>query len=153
MLLLWAQNLKKAITGTVIGSKRCIDVNVANTASVPVVFSSGYLLEYRHHDAASTSINGNGGLFVELGTDPVAAALSNTITQLKVANNSGKALVFSKGANAAAAAAATPLMVVVAGQIGEAVSSVSLSSGDKIWVRAAGTTGVTSGVIVAQLFG
>lgn len=147
---IWLPNIKKWLSGTVVGASAALDVNVVSSVAPG---ASTVLKEYRHHDAATINIDGNGGNFIEIGTVPSAANIANTITQLKVANNTGKALAISVGANAAAAAAAVPLMVVVAGQIGEAVNSVALVAGNKIWVRAVGASNVTSGILVAQLMG
>lgn len=152
---IWALNLKRFITATTIGSKYSLDVNVANTAAVPVSPSELAMREFRHQDTSVTAINARSGAFVQIGdTNFAAADIANTITKLKVANNTGYPLIISKGADAtAAASSANYLGVVNEGQTSEAVFGVSLVATDKIWVRSMGSSSVSSGILVVTLFG
>jgi hypothetical protein len=146
----WLENLKKFLTGTTVGSKHCIDVNVANTVAVPVTASFADLAykEHRLHDSSAANIQASGGAFIQMAT---IADIANTCAALRVRNHTGGALVFAKGADATAAAAATPLAVCHEG--GEEVFGVTLVSGDKLWVRAMKNTALTSGEVLAILMG
>lgn len=146
---LWLPSLKKWVTGTLVGGKYGLDINVIN-AAIPVVSAALTLLEYRYHRAADNTVNGSGGAFVQVAS---AADIANTITQMRVANNSGAPLAFSVGADATAAAAAAPIAVVAAGQTSEAVFGVALAAGDKLWVRSLYTSNVTTGEFVVALLG
>lgn len=143
---LWLANLKRFVTGTLTGGKYGLDVNVINTLSTSA--SSFSYKEHRLHDASGTQINGSGGAFVQLDT---IANIANTITQMKIRNHTGSALVIAAGANAAAAAAATPLGVAHEG--GEEDFGVSLASGDKVWVRAMEASSISSGKLLAIFLG
>lgn len=148
---LWLMALKNFATGTLNGSKRCLDVHVANTISTA---QAAYAqLERRFMDTSDTQINASGGAFKEVGSTGFAAAdIANTITELRIRNHTGSALVFSKGADATAAAlAANELGCVHEG--GEENFGVSLASGDKLWVRALENTAVNSGKVLALLMG
>lgn len=150
---IWLHNLRKWVTGTLTGGKYGLDVNVVNS-TLPIAFSEGSLLEYRFQDFSDTAVNELTGNFVQVGdTDHPAADIANTITRAKFSNNSGGALVFAIGANAGAAAAASPIAVVAQGQTSEASFGVALVSGNKIWVRALQDTAIDSGQVLVTLFG
>lgn len=143
---LWLANLKNFVTGTLSGGKYGLDVNVLNTISTA---SSSYSYkEHRLHDASGTNINGSGGAFIQIET---AANIANTITQMKIRNHTGSALVIAAGADAAAAAAATPLGVAHEG--GEEDFGVTLAIGDKVWVRAMEASSISSGKLLAIFLG
>lgn len=150
MTPLWLKNLKLFVTGTTVGSKNCMDVNVANTVAVPVTatFTELAFKEHRLHDTSATNINASSGAFIQMDT---IANIANTCTALRVRNHTGAPLVFAAGADATAAAAATPLGVCHEG--GEEVFGVSLSSGNKLWVRAMRNVAINSGEVLAILVG
>jgi len=143
---LWLKNLKQFVTGTTNGSKHCADVHVANTVSIAQ--GSFSYKEHRLHDSASTNINASSGAFIQIET---AADIANTITQMKIRNHTGAALVISAGADAAAAAAATPLGVVHEG--GEEDFGVTLVATNKVWVRAMENAAITSGKLLVIFLG
>lgn len=148
---LWLPNLKEFASGTTIGSKNSMDVNVANTASIPVNISSLTFKEYRTQDAADTAIPASGGTAVQVGdTAHPIAVIANTCTEMRLANNTGSALIIYKGANSGAL---TAIGVCNQGQTSEAVFGVSLVAGDKIWVRAVENTAVSAGIFMVTLTG
>lgn len=147
--VLYFPNLKKDMdrpigTATKSGSKVCLDVNIAAVSSaspLPVALSSYAYKEHRFHYASATNINASGGAFVQIAT---AADIANTIAEMRVNWNGGYALIFSKGADATAAAlSANRLAIAGAGQT-LAIGAV-LASGDKVWVRAVQNAAVTAG--------
>lgn len=139
-------NLKRAITGTTVGAKQALDVNVVQSV---VPGGTGLsVLETRFHSCASTNIQGSGGSFVEIET---AAALANTISKMKVSCTFGEPISIRIGANAAAAAAANDIALLNAGQTAD--FEVSLASGDKLWVRSRTTTAVNTGYLTVNLIG
>lgn len=140
-------------TGTVVGSKSCLDVNVANSVPIPIVQASYDWKEYRFMDPAVTNINASAGAFVEIGdTNHAAGDVANTIEEVRVNWNGGNALVISSGADATAAALqANWIGVVGAGQT--IAFGFDLASGDKIWVRALQNAAVTSGELLINLMG
>lgn len=153
MVGFWLKNLKQFVTGTTVGSKYCADVNVANSSAIPVSSSENAQLEYRFQDFSDTGINALSGAYVEIGdSDHAASNIANTISKMKVANNSGAALLIGVGANAGAV---TVLAAIQAGQTGEAVFgfSTALVSGDKLWVKALKDTAVAEGDLLVTLFG
>lgn len=139
-------NLKRAITGTTVGSKQALDVNVVQ--SVVPGGSGQTVLETRYHDCAVDTINNNGGAFIEIET---AAALANTIALMKISCTFGQPIVIRKAANAGAAAAAADLAMVNKGQSLDV--PVNLVAGDRLWVRSMSTTAVSSGLLTLNLIG
>lgn len=135
------------MTGTLNGGKYSLDVNVSNS-TLPIATSSYAYKEHRLHDAA-TNIEASSGAFIQMAT---IADLANTIAELRVRNHTGSPLVFSKGADATAAATATNFLGVCH-EGGEENFGVSLVSGDKLWVRAMKNVAVTSGEVLAILLG
>lgn len=138
--------------------------SVADTFNIlrftqPTVDSSGSILvsavsgmqvrATKYHDTASTNINDNAGLFVEVAT---VGAIGSAVTRLHITTTIGEPLDFRKGANAAAAAANPRLFVVNRGE-GPLTLEVTLAATDQIWVRSLTTTNVTSGEIVMNLMG
>jgi hypothetical protein len=152
---IWALNLKRFITGTTIGSKYGLDVNIANTSTIPTSSISPTYREFRHMDASVTSINDRSGAFKEIGdTNFAASNVANTITEIRIANNTGYPLIVSKGADATAAATSSNFLGVVnEGQTSEAKFGCALVAGDKLWVRSMGSSSVSAGIVVVTLFG
>lgn len=150
---IWFPNIREVSTGTTVATSRCLDVSPKNTAGTPLyvsdVGSAGTsVLETRFHDAASTNINDSAGAFVEIET---AAALASNITVLKVNSTIGEPLAFGAGADAGAAA--SNIICVLNRGEGPSDFPVSLSTGDRIWVRSLTTTSVTSGELTVNLVG
>jgi hypothetical protein len=139
-------NLKKALTGTKIGAKYALDVNVLQ--SVVPGGSGQTVLETRFHDTAVTQINNNAGAFVEIQT---AAALANTIAILRANCTFGEPIQIRKGANAGAAAANPDLCILNRGEAAQ--FPVSLIAGDRIWVRALMANPVNGGELTINLMG
>jgi hypothetical protein len=79
-----------------------------------------------------------------------AADIANTISEIGVNWNGDGIVEFGAGANAAAAAAAI-IGTVGAGQTRS--FGVSLSSGDKVWVRAVKNSTITAGELVVVFLG
>lgn len=158
--VLYFPNLRAAgdrptATGTVVTDastvdKTCLDVFARNDAVNPlyVSTSAGTVVETRFHDCSSTQINGSAGAFVEIET---AAALTHTITQMMVNCTFGEPIRIRKAATALAAASASDIALLNQGQ--SATFDVSLSSGDKLWVKSASTTAVTTGYLTLNLKG
>lgn len=139
-------NLKRAITGTTVGSKQALDVNVVQSV---IPGGTGLsVLETRFHECSVTNIQAKSGSFVEIES---AAALANTISKMKVSCTFGEPISIRKGANAAAAAAATDLALLNQGQTAD--FEVSLSSGDKLWVRSRTSTAINTGYLTLNLIG
>jgi hypothetical protein len=143
----WLVNLKDWLTGTTVGGKNGIDVNIINT-TVPIAPSSLVYAERRFHDASLTTIPASSSNPVQL--DVVGAStpanVSGTRTQMAVNWNGGAAIEILKGATAGAAVA---IAAFGAGQT-RAVG-VSLANGDKIWVRAVQNVTVTTGELMVVL--
>lgn len=147
---IWLHTVRKWVTGTLIGSKYSLDVNVANTVAIPTTPSESAFLEYRHQDFSVTGANASGGAYVEIGdTGTPAADIAATVSKMKVANNSGSSLLLGTGANAAAV---TVIAVVQAGQTSEAVFGVTLVAGDKVWVKALENTAVSVGKLLVTFY-
>lgn len=151
MNALWLQNLKKFATGTLVGGKRALDVNVVN--SVTVIGGATVFKEARFHDAALTQINKRTGAWVQLDANSDAGAgtpadVANTCTQMLVNWNGSGAMQIGKGANAGA--------VSVIDQLGSGQTEtvgVNLVAGDKVWVRAIQDTDIVSGELTVKLLG
>ncbi len=149
MTPLWVINLKQFITGTTVGGKYCLDVNVLNTVPVPVTPANYAFKEYRFHDVSLTNINASAGAFIQLVT---AADIANTIAEMRVNWNGGAALIISKGADATAAALAANILAVAgAGQT--FIIGAVLVAGDKVWVRAQQNVAITSGELTVSFLG
>lgn len=142
-------NLKRAVTGTTVGSSHAADVYIANT-TLPVAFSAITMKEYRFQKMSDTAIPASGGTAIEIGDSAhVAADIATTCTQLKCSNNSGGAFNIYKGANSGAL---TLLAAIAQGQTSEAVFGVALVATDKVWVRAIENTAISSGQILVTFF-
>ena len=139
---IWLRNLKKFATGTNVGGKYSLDVNVANSISASLGASA--FKEARFHDPSVTQINKRTGSWVQLDSNSDAAGstptnVANTCTSMMVNWNGGAALQIGKGANSGAV---TVIDQVGAGQT--VTTGVTLASGDKLWVRAVRDTDVTA---------
>lgn len=151
---IYFQNLKTLnerpnATGTTIGVKTCLDVNVLNSVAVPVSTAQYSFQEYRYHDASATNINASSGAFIQVAT---AADIANTITELRINWHGGEPIVISSGADATAAAlAANYLAVVHAGESFQV--GCSLASGAKIWVRALKNAAIITDELIINLLG
>jgi len=145
---IYFSNLKRAITGTTVGAKHALDVNVLATVSPG---SAEVVQETRYHDNSSVNIQNNAGTFVEIGTSPAAAALGVAITKIKVNCTFGEPIVIRKGANAAAALAGSDLCLLNKGESNE--FPVSLIAGDRLWVRSKSGNAVVSGLLTLNLIG
>lgn len=146
---LWLPNIKRFLSGTVVGSSPSLNVNVLNTVPVPVAPSNYSYKERRFQDANVTQINAKSGAWVQIGdTNEASASVANTITEMRVSSNLGAALVFGKGANSGAV---TPIGASGAGQ--SLSLGVALVAGDKIWVKALQDAAVTSGELLVLLLG
>jgi len=147
---IWLPNLKKFMTGTTVGAKSGLDVNILN-AAIPVVGASYVYKERRAHLPATTTINGSAGAWVELDVVPGTtggAAVANDILQFDVNWNGAGMLEFGKGANSGA--------VTVIGAIGSGQTrsfGVSILTGNKVWVRSVKTTTVVDGELFVVLLG
>ena len=145
---IYFSNLKRAITGTTIGAKQALDVNVLQTVSP----GAGEIVqETRYHDNASTNIQSNVGNFVEIGTSPVASALGVNITKIMASCTFGEPIVIRKGANAAAAAGNPDLCLLNRGEKSE--FPVSLVAGDRLWVRSKSGNAAVTGLLTLNLIG
>lgn len=149
---IWLVNIKDWMTGTTVGAKNGLDVNVINS-SVPIALSSYAYKERRVHLASATTIPASASSMIELdvlsGTTG-AADIANTIAQMDLNWNGSGILEFGVGANAGAAAAA----IIASIGSGQTRSfGVSLTSGNKIWVRAVKNVALTSGELVAVFSG
>ena len=153
MRSIWLPNIKKFLTGSVVGASAALDVSVVNTVPVPVAFTQYAFMELRFQDAGVTAIPASGGAFIEIGdTNFPASDIANTITELRLNWNGGGALVISKGADATAAAlAANRLEVIGSGQT--IAIGVSLVATDKIWIRALKNAAITGGELTVTLLG
>lgn len=145
---IYLPNLKSAgsratVTGTVIGQKECLDVNIANSISTSAVSLS--YIEHRFHDASATNINASGGAWIQL---EAAADISTAIAEMRINWNGGSALLIGKGASAGAV---TVIDAVGAGQT-EGVG-VALVAGDKVWVRALQNAAITAGELLVKFLG
>lgn len=153
-MLVWLSNLKKAATGTLVGTSECLDVRPQNTAGTPIYVSgvgaaSGRVLETRFHDTSSTTINASGGTWVQIGG---ATALANTITKMKVSCTFGEPIGIRKAATAGAAAAlADDNALLNQGQ--SADFEVSFASGDKLWALSKSSNSISSGYLTLNLVG
>jgi hypothetical protein len=150
---IWAQNLAKWITGTTVGSKQCIDVNVANTVAVPVTPASYAYKERRFHLPASKTINKRTGVWVQLDANSDVAAntpadIANTITEIRINWNGGSALEIGSGANSGAVS-----VIASAGAGQTSAIGVSLASGDKVWVRAIQDVDIVTGELLCMFLG
>lgn len=141
-------NLKRAITGTTVGAKHALDVNVLATVAPG---SAEVVQETRYHNNATTNIQSSAGNYVEIGTDPAASALGVAITKIKVNCTFGEPISIRKGANAAAADAGTDLCLLNKGEANE--FPVSLIAGDKLWVRSKSTNSIATGLLTLNLIG
>lgn len=150
---LWLPNLKKFMTGTLVGAKYAIDVNVANSITTSAV-SLAYK-ERRFHLGASTTIPKRTSNMVQLDANSDSAAatpadIANTILEMGLNWNGGEAIEIGVGANAAAAAAA------IIGSVGAGQTrsfGVTLAAGNKLWVRALKDTDITDGELLVALSG
>lgn len=140
---------RPTLTGTMVGTKACMDVNVANSVAIPVALTSFSYKEHRFHDVSLTNINASAGAFIEVVT---AAAIANTITEMRVNWNGGAAFIISTGADATAAALSTNIIAAV-GQGQTFAIGVSLASGDKVWVRAMENAAITDGQLTLMFLG
>ncbi len=143
VIRLW--NLQQNATGTEIGSKNALDVNIANASPVPVT-QGGDVLVTEFHNISSVNINGSAGAFVALGS---GSALASDIVQIQVSYTAGQPLEFGIGASAGAA---VRKFIINQGE-GPTTLSVALSSGERLWVRSLSATGVTGGYITMNLIG
>lgn len=150
---LWLPNLKKFLTGSTIGLKQALDVNVLNTVPVPVAPTNYAFKESRFMDASVTNIPASGSSFVEIGdTNFPAAAIANTIVELRLNWNGGGPIVISKGADATAAALSANRLNVIGS--GQTISiGASLVATDKIWIRALKNAAITGGELTVALLG
>lgn len=149
----WLPNIKRWLSGTLVGGEPSINVNVLNTVPVPVAPANYQYKERRFHIASSTNINARTGAWIELDANSDVAAgtpadVANTIAEFRANWNGAGALEFGVGANAGAV---TPIDSIGSGQT-QAVG-VSLSAGNKIWVRAVKNTAITSGELMILLLG
>lgn len=151
MTPLWLQNLKRFATGTTVGAKYCMDVNVLNTVAVPVSPTLYAYKERRFHLPATTNINASGGAWIELDVfsgSSGGTAIANTITELGISWNGGEPLEIGKGANSGAV---TVIAAVGAGQ--SRAFGCSIAVADKVWVRAVKNAAITSGELMATFSG
>lgn len=140
---MWLANLKRFVTGTLNGSKYCLDVHVAN--SVSTAATSYSYKEHRLHDAASNNINASAGTWEQVDT---AADVANTINEVRIRNHTGAAIQIGKGANSGAVT-----VIGVAHEGGEEDFGVSLVATDKIWILALENAAITSGKVLVTLLG
>lgn len=147
MTPIWLVNLKDWLTGTTVGGKNGLDVNVINT-SVPIAQTALAYAERRFHDAALTTIPASSSNPVQLDVlgASTPANVAGTRTQMGVNWNGGAAVEILKGATAGAAVA---IAAFGAGQT-RAVG-VTLALNDKIWVRAIQGSTITSGELLVVL--
>jgi hypothetical protein len=151
MRALWLQNLKRFVTGTIVGGKYALDVNVTN--SITASLGSAAFKEARFHDAGVTNIPARTGTWVQLDANSDVAGstpanVANSCTAMLTNWNGSGALQIGKGANSGA--------VSVIEQIGSGqtvTTSVSLASGDKLWVRAVQNAALTNGELTVKLLG
>ncbi len=139
----WLENLKKFVTGTLNGSKYSLDVHVAN--AVATAASSFSYKEHRLHDAATNNINASSGSYEEIDT---AADVANTITELRIRNHTGAAILIGSGANAGAVS-----VIGVVHEGGEENFGVALIATNKIWIKAMENSAIASGKVLAILLG
>lgn len=153
-MLVWLNNLKKAATGTLVGTKQCLDVSPQNTALTPIYVSgigssAGAVKETRFHDCSSTNIAAAGGTWVQIGG---ATALANTITKMKVSCTFGEPIGIRKAATAGAAAALSDDNALL--NQGQSTDfEVSFASGDKLWALSKSSNAITSGYLTLNLIG
>lgn len=112
-------------------------------------FFADAIIKTEIHDITAAPINGSGSAFIAFGS---GAALLADIKRIQISYTSGQPLVFALGADATAAAAASPAFLLNQGD-GPVVLSVAIPSGSKIWVRSGSVTGVTGGYLTANLMG
>lgn len=136
-------NQQANATGTVVGSKTCLDVYVAN--SISTVAASYAYIEHRFHLPASTNINASTGAWIQLET---AADISDAIAEMRVNWNGGDAIQIGVGANAGAV---SRIGVFGAGQT--APVGVSLVAGDKVWIKAVQNSAITAGELLVTFLG
>jgi hypothetical protein len=151
MRTLWLPNLKRFVTGTTNGSKRCMDVNVAN--AVATAASSFAYKERRVHLPATTTIPGSGSAMIELDVlSGVSgdADIANDISEIGLNWNGDGIVEIGAGANAAAAAS-NIIATVGAGQTKS--FGTSLTAGDKVWVRSVKAATITDGELVVIFLG
>lgn len=148
---IWLANLKKFVTGTSVGGKYAIDVNVAN--SITASLGSAAFKEARFHDASITGWNGVGGAWVQIDANSAVASatpanVANTCTSMKANWNGGTPVMIGKGANAGAVTQIAQLGAGESDTVG-----VTLSSGDKLWVKSVESAAVTDGKLSLKLLG
>lgn len=149
MNVTYLYNLMKPQTGTLVGSKYCADVNVEG-GSISVVGITGVGVKTtRYHDCASVGINGNAGAFVALGS---GAALAQDISKIQLTSTIGEPLTIRVGVDAAAAAAASDLIVLNRGD-GPVNLDVTIPSGSLLWIRSLTTVAIADGLLTANLMG
>lgn len=132
----------------------CIDAFIQNTVADPIpvaITTSTFILETRFHDCSVTNIQDVGGVFVEIGTSPVAAATATAMSSMMLSCTFGEPVNIRLGANAAAAAAASDLVLVNQGQSMEVPVTIPL--GSRIWVRSKSATAVNTGYLTLNLIG
>jgi hypothetical protein len=164
---IFLKTINKLVTGTNVTDSaavihRAMDVFARNSIADPLYVSgvSGLTVkEVRYHDTSSVNIQANSGAFVEIGTGAtsgLAAAVANTILNMKVACTFGEPIVIRKAASAAAAlaqevATTAPLAILNQGQSQE--FPVSLVAGDRLWVQSKSATAITAGYLTLNLEG
>jgi hypothetical protein len=151
MRSLWLPNIKRFLTGTIVGGQASLNVNVINTiATAAAAFS---YKERRFHLPATTAINGSGGAWVQLDVNSDTAGstpanIANACSVMEINWNGGDALELGVGA---IAGAVTPIGAVGAGQTLQ--FGVSLVVGNKVWVRTVKAAGSVAGELMVVFLG
>lgn len=146
-MILFARNLKRAISGTLVGGEAALNVVVANEAAAPLPVASAELAmkDYRHMNFETAPAAA--GVWTELGDAP--GVLSAAAVKLKAANNSGSALLLGVGPDASSVVL---LAAVHAGQTGEAVFGATLVLGDRLWVKPILAVDADAGALLVTTF-
>lgn len=146
---IWLPNIKRYLSGSLVGPTPTLAVSVLNTVPVPVATTQYSFKERRFMDCAVTSIPASASPWVQIGdTSFPAADIANAITEMRISANLGAALVFGKGPNAGAV---TEIAASAAGQT--LAIGVSLVAADKVWVRALQNATVDSGELLVLFLG
>lgn len=146
---IWLPNIKRYLSGSLVGPSPTLNVSVLNTVPVPVATTLYSFKERRFMDCAVTSIPASGSAWIQIGdTNFPAADIANTIAEIRISANLGSALTFGKGPNAGSV---TEIATSAAGQT--LALGVSLVATDKVWVRALQNATVDSGELLVLFLG
>lgn len=146
--VLYIPNLKKSVTGTVVGSANCADVFPRNDALNPLFVSSVAATGLDVVDfldtpiVDATTINGSAGAFVQ-----VVASLAAAVTKIQVMDTSGAFMGVFVGP------AAGEVLKFIYGPGSDSSLDVSIPAGSRVSLRSMEAAAPTAGFIAIQFLG